>query len=173
MASKFIAGLKDRDVELEIQAPKEDQLTIKSAGREWILDVHRAGPHHYSVIHEGQSYDLRFFHNGSNVDAYWHGEHLSFTLERASGRAVQAKGTKTGAPSSISGPVQVVAVMPGKVVQVDVKVGAKVKEGEGLLILEAMKMENEMTAPRGGVVKEVRVKPGQSVEGGQVMVVIE
>ena len=62
--------------------------------------------------------------------------------------------------------------MPGKILDVKVKPGDAVKEGDFLLILEAMKMENEVVAPIKGVVKEVRVNPGDSVNRGDVLVII-
>jgi glutaconyl-CoA decarboxylase len=62
--------------------------------------------------------------------------------------------------------------MPGKVLKVAVSVGAQVNSGDVLLILEAMKMENEIQAPVSGTVKEVRVKDGDSVNTGDVLVVL-
>jgi pyruvate carboxylase subunit B len=56
--------------------------------------------------------------------------------------------------------------MPGKVVKVNVEVGNEVTEGEGVLIIEAMKMENEISAPVDGIVKEVSVAEGDTVEAG-------
>lgn len=63
--------------------------------------------------------------------------------------------------------------MPGKVVAVRVKPGDEVKAGDVLLILEAMKMQNEIPAPTAGVVKSVHVKPGQTVEGKDLLIEIE
>src|SRR3989338_8525020 len=65
------------------------------------------------------------------------------------------------------------AQMPGKIVSVKVKVGDEVVLGQGVVVVEAMKMENEMTSPKDGVVKLVAVKEGQSVESGTKLVVIE
>jgi glutaconyl-CoA decarboxylase len=62
--------------------------------------------------------------------------------------------------------------MPGKILKVATSVGAVVKNGDILLILEAMKMENEILAGRGGTVKEIRVKDGDSVNTGDVLVVV-
>jgi biotin carboxyl carrier protein len=63
--------------------------------------------------------------------------------------------------------------MPGKVVAVLVEVGAAVERGQGLLVIEAMKMENEIAAPRAGTVAELRVRPGQAVEQGELLARID
>jgi len=63
--------------------------------------------------------------------------------------------------------------MPGLVVKVPADVGESVKAGQAVVILEAMKMENQIRSPRAGRVKAVRVTAGQAVEQGQVLVVIE
>ena len=68
---------------------------------------------------------------------------------------------------------RVTAVMPGRVVRVLVEEGAEVKIGDSLVILEAMKMENEITAPRSGRVSAVHVQPDQTVESGMELVEIE
>jgi biotin carboxyl carrier protein len=67
---------------------------------------------------------------------------------------------------------RLVAPMPGKVVALLVEVGQRVERGTGLLVLEAMKMENEFPATGGGVVKEIHVAPGQAVNAGDLLVVI-
>ncbi|MDR1977369.1 MAG: biotin/lipoyl-binding protein [Synergistaceae bacterium] len=64
------------------------------------------------------------------------------------------------------------APMPGKVLDVKVAVGATVNSGDLVLMLEAMKMENEIFAPTAGTVKEVRVKSGDSVNTGDVLIVL-
>ena len=69
-------------------------------------------------------------------------------------------------------PPEIVAPMPGKVVQVLVKPGDQVESGDGLLILEAMKMENRLVAEAVATVAEVRVSEGDMVEGGQVLIVL-
>ena len=67
----------------------------------------------------------------------------------------------------------VVAPMPGKVLDIKVSAGDEVKAGDVLLILEAMKMENDMTAPTDGIVKEVAVSEGQNVEADEILVKME
>ena len=65
------------------------------------------------------------------------------------------------------------AAMPGLIIEVTVKQGDRVTEGQGLLIIEAMKMQNEMQTPRDGVVKTVKVQKGQTVNSGETLIIIE
>ncbi|WP_037321349.1 acetyl-CoA carboxylase biotin carboxyl carrier protein subunit [Salegentibacter sp. Hel_I_6] len=65
------------------------------------------------------------------------------------------------------------APMPGLILEVNVEEGSEVKEGDYLLVLEAMKMENTLTAPRDGIVKSVSVKQGQTVEKNQLLIEME
>lgn len=67
----------------------------------------------------------------------------------------------------------VTAMLPGTIVKILVEVGEEVKVGQTLLILEAMKMENEVVSPKDGIVKEIKVKEGMRVETGDALVVIE
>ena len=67
----------------------------------------------------------------------------------------------------------ITAPMPGKVVSIKVKVGDEVNPNTLVLVLEAMKMENEILAGTSGKIKEIRVKSGEAIEGGKVMAVIE
>ena len=68
---------------------------------------------------------------------------------------------------------EVRAVMPGKVVAILVEVGTTVERGQGLLVIEAMKMENEITAPRAGTLTELRVVPGQAVDAGEILALVD
>ncbi|MBA7513467.1 hypothetical protein ES705_05483 [subsurface metagenome] len=63
--------------------------------------------------------------------------------------------------------------MPGLIIEVSVKQGDTVKQGQGLLIVEAMKMQNEMNAPRDGIVKKILVQKGQIVNSGDTLIIIE
>jgi acetyl-CoA carboxylase biotin carboxyl carrier protein len=69
--------------------------------------------------------------------------------------------------------VEVLAPMPGKIVDVLVKVGDKVSEDDELCILEAMKMENPVYAPANGVVKEIKVNKGATVDADQLLIILE
>jgi biotin carboxyl carrier protein len=73
----------------------------------------------------------------------------------------------------VEGRQSVVATMPGRVVRVLVAPGDRVAAGQAVVVLEAMKMENEMRAPKDGVVREVRVSSGAAIDAGAVLVVID
>jgi pyruvate carboxylase subunit B len=85
-------------------------------------------------------------------------------------RAIREMTARTAAPS---GPAPVVAPMPGLVVRIAVAVGDQVTAGQGVLVMEAMKMENELRAAADGTVKSVRVTPGTAVEKGSVLIELE
>ena len=80
---------------------------------------------------------------------------------------------REGAGAEASGPQRVIAPMPGKIVRVLVRPGDEVKARQGLIVVEAMKMENELRAARDGRVRDVGVAEGQSVDAGAVLLVVE
>jgi biotin carboxyl carrier protein len=75
--------------------------------------------------------------------------------------------------ASNHGRLNIAAPMPGKVVRVLVSAGDAVEEGQGLVVVEAMKMQNEMKSPKTGRVVEVRAKPDSTVAAGEVLMVVE
>lgn len=82
-------------------------------------------------------------------------------------------GVQSAAPVEVAaGDTAVNAPMPGKIIQVSVKTGDTIKKGDTVVVLEAMKMQNEIPAPVGGTVKSVQVTSGQAVKVGEVMAVI-
>jgi biotin carboxyl carrier protein len=82
------------------------------------------------------------------------------------------RGRRAAARAGDGGGQRLVSPMPGKVAAVLVTVGQRVEPGAGLVVLEAMKMENEFRATAGGVVAEVHAVPGQAVDAGDLLVVI-
>lgn len=73
------------------------------------------------------------------------------------------------APAAAAGSIEVTAPMPGKILNVKAAVGTAVKKGDVILILEAMKMENDVVAPEDGTVASINVSAGDSVEAGDVL----
>jgi biotin carboxyl carrier protein len=82
-------------------------------------------------------------------------------------------GRRQGGAAAGSGPLRIVAPMPGKVVRVLVKAGDPVRARQAVVVVEAMKMENELRADRDGTVAEIHTREGMSVEAGALLVVIQ
>lgn len=84
-------------------------------------------------------------------------------------KAAPSAAPKAAAPAGAQGSVTVAAPMPGKILGVKASVGQAVKKGEVMLILEAMKMENEIVAPSDGTVASINVSVGDAVEAGATL----
>jgi biotin carboxyl carrier protein len=123
-----------------------------------------------SVLADGVNYEFALRRSGNGFDVWVGSEqlHVDINDEKAE-RLKQLTGVSK---SDIRGGA-LKAPMPGLVLKVEVAIGQHVKMGDGLMIIEAMKMENELKAHAPGIVKAINVKPGQSVEKNQVLVVFE
>ncbi|HUP90273.1 MAG TPA: biotin/lipoyl-containing protein [Longimicrobiales bacterium] len=82
-------------------------------------------------------------------------------------RAIRAMTAKSG---TVTGPRPVKAPMPGMIVRIDVQPGDKVRAGQGVVVIEAMKMENELKAEAAGTVSKIHAEPGTAVEKGTVLI---
>jgi biotin carboxyl carrier protein len=101
------------------------------------------------------------------------GWRFELDVESEARARLRERATSARADAARGGPQELRAIIPGRVVSVDVAEGDAVEPGGRLLVLEAMKMQNEVRAPRAGTVVRVAVGPGQTVELGDVLVVIE
>lgn len=119
------------------------------------------------LIHGGKSYALSIEGSTHEVAVTIAGHRYDLSLEDERERAADL-----AAKAAAKGGGTVKAVMPGVVVELLVEPGQEVSEGEPLLILEAMKMQNEIGAPGGGVVKELHAEPGTAVGAGDKLVTI-
>ncbi len=79
----------------------------------------------------------------------------------------------TSDATAAKGPVVIRAQMPGKIVKLLVRVGAAVEVGQGLIVVEAMKMQNEVKAPKSGIVKKISVEEEATVAAGETLIVVE
>jgi glutaconyl-CoA/methylmalonyl-CoA decarboxylase subunit gamma len=94
-------------------------------------------------------------------------------LEPEARAALRDRATRAAGDATKGGPLELRAIIPGRVLSVDVADGDTVETGQRVLVVEAMKMQNELRAPRGGTVRGIAVGPGQTVEQGDVLLVVE
>ena len=94
-------------------------------------------------------------------------------LEPEARAALRDRATRASGDTARGGPLELRAIIPGRVLSVDVADGDTVAAGQRVLVVEAMKMQNELRAPRAGTIKGLAVGPGQTVELGDVLLVVE
>jgi len=123
----------------------------------------------YSIIIDGKSHDIRLNEGNGVYIVQFGGEIFEIVVEDE--RTRRLAGLKKG-PADSSGEVIIKAPMPGVVVEVAVKEGDEVEQGQIILILESMKMQNEFKAPRAGKVHAIRVVPGDKIDQNAVMITI-
>ncbi len=154
-------------------------LHVTLDGRTHLVDARRLSDSAVSMLVQNgngglpvQSVDAAFAAQATAGDFFVHLAGRSLAVEvRQAGTFGRQK--KEGAGASGTGPQRVAAPMPGKIVRVLVKAGDPVTAKQGLVVVEAMKMENELRAARDGRVREVLANEGQSVDAGAVLVVVE
>ena len=159
--------VKTGEREHEVTVERRDGLfRVVVDGTEHLVDARRLEADFHSIMMAGRSYELSIEPDGDRYHVRHGASQRTVSLTDATRRAREGL-------SKAHGPETVVTVMPGKVVRVLVAEGDEVEAGQGLVVVEAMKMENEIGAPRAGRVKSVDVTPGQNVETGARLVVLE
>jgi len=121
----------------------------------------------YSVLADGRSYEARVEQAESGVVVFIDGYRFEIEV-----RDPRRWSRQTGA-REIAGRLNVVAPMPGKIVRLLVTEGETVAAGQGLLVVEAMKMQNEVKAPKAGRVISVAAREGTTAAAGEILAVIE
>ncbi len=141
--------------------------TVLVDGRPLRVGVHPTARHFTTLIVDGKSYDAGVLRQGAAHAVAVGGQTFEVALTAA------ARGAAASHRKSASGPAKVSAPMPGKIVRVSATPGQEVKAGECLVVMEAMKMENEIRSPRAGRIRDVVVKEGQAVESGALLLLVE
>jgi len=164
---KFEAEIDGRTAVIEVTGDG-GHYHVAIDGEVTAVDARQAGEGIWSLLIAGASFvaDVGESDGVSTVEV--DGESYRIRVEEESRYIIRTRGGKAGAGGQV-----LKAPMPGKVVVVEVEVGQVVAPGDGLVVLEAMKMENEFRATVAGTVKEIRVEPGQAVNPGDTLLVIE
>jgi biotin carboxyl carrier protein len=155
------------DVRIRDEGPR---VSAEIGDRVYDLEVHKSGSS-YLLIHNGQVFECRVEgrpESGKTVDVIVGTTQYAVTLTDPR-RLRGASGMAAHADEA----ARIIAPMPGKVVRVMVEVGDVVTAGAGILVVEAMKMQNEMKSPKAGTVVALNVQAGATVNSGDVLAVVE
>lgn len=144
-----------------------NRLSMTHDGRAMEADVIEVAPNTYSVLVSGHAYEVRVEPAPGGLRIHTGAREFRAEIEDPrtwrgrSGGAVEAEGRQ-----------EVIAPMPGKVVRLLVTQGQKVEAGQGLLVVEAMKMQNEIRSPKSGIVERIVVAEGQTVNAGEPLAIV-
>jgi biotin carboxyl carrier protein len=167
---KLHAVISDYQTDIQI-ADEGGRVFAEIDDRRYEIDVHESGPNSYLLISNGQVFDCRVEgrpESGKPVDVIIGTNNYAITL-------TDPKRLSSAASASAHGDdaARIIAPMPGKVVRVLVTVGSQVEVGDGIIVVEAMKMQNEVKSPKAGAVIALNTQTGATVNGGDVLAVIE
>jgi biotin carboxyl carrier protein len=158
------ASVDGRRIRVEVRQTDEGY-TVSLDGRAREVDLVETGDHFASLIVDGVSHEVGLEKRGDGYRVHLSDDTITVALGDPAGDGV-------GRAQRPQGPTRLTAPMPGRVVRVLAEPGSDVEPGQGLVVIEAMKMENELKAPRKGRVDEVAVREGQAVEAGALLLVV-
>jgi acetyl/propionyl-CoA carboxylase alpha subunit len=164
---KFEAELDGRVLPIEVQG-EAGRYRIGLEGETVDVDARRVGEGLWSLVIGAVSLVADITEEDGVSVVHVDGETYRIRVEEETRYLIRTRGGAAAATGQV-----LRAPMPGRVVLIEVAVGQRVQRGDGLVILEAMKMENEFRASGEGTVKEIRVETGQAVNPGDVLMVIE
>jgi biotin carboxyl carrier protein len=151
----------------------EDRFTVTVDGQRHVVDVTPINGSLSLILDDGKSYEVAIAEQGAgsgNLAVHVNGRVVNTSI--GTSRASWARPGQDGAAAG-EGPHRVTAPMPGKIVKLLVKLGDRVTARQGVVVVEAMKMENELRSQKAGTVTAVNAAEGVSVEAGAVLVIVE
>lgn len=166
---KYTTILNGREREIEIIQRGSHDYEILIDGRSHVIEACSCGVDLVSLLIDNRSYDISYTIDGDMVHLSFRNQY--FNIEVLDERKMRMRRVRSSL--DLSGPEVIKSSMPGRVVKVLVETGEKVESGTGIIIIEAMKMENEIQCRNRGRIKAVRVKAGQAIESDVILVEIE
>jgi biotin carboxyl carrier protein len=160
----FDATVGERTVRVEVRGGG-GHYTVALDGAPMEVDLVGTGRSFASLLVGGESHEVAIEKQADGYVVHFPADPVAVVL------AESARGA-TAAAARPSGPARLIAPMPGRVVRVLREAGAEVEAGDGLVVIEAMKMENELKSPRAGRVQGVAVREGQAVEAGTLLLIV-
>lgn len=169
MLRRYVAQIAGRRFEVEVDLDG-DVPRVSIDGQARSLDVREHGGGAWSWTEGSSSVFARVDRNATRTVVTLRADEIAVDLEDA--RTAALKSVASRVEARPAGPLTIKAPMPGRVVKLLVKAGDRVTAGQGLAVVEAMKMENELKAPRAGAVAEILATEGTAVEAGASLVVL-
>ncbi len=163
---KYAAEIEGRQVSIELDE-RDQRVRATVNERAYELDVLRPEAGVYLIFAGTQVYEARVSSTEPGTFTVTLRDRVLVT------KIIDRKHRRRGAEPSGDGQQTLTAPMPGKVVRLLLGAGAEVEAGQGVLIVEAMKMQNEIKSPKSGHVVEVRVQEGDTVNANQVLALVE
>jgi len=160
----------ERESQVELLENNGSKYSFTVDGRRYDLDIVMVEDGAYSIIYEGKSYNVETIRGEDPKKYTVNTIYTSYDVDIVDATTKYLR-SRLGDDAADTGN-NIVVPMPGKIVKVLVKVGQEVKQGETLIIVSAMKMESEYKAHKDGIIEDVLVKEEDTVDGGQVMVVL-
>lgn len=164
---KFQAQIGDETQEVEVRRDGE-RVFARIDDREYELDASEVEPNVFLLKHKGKVHEVYVSPISDSYQASINGKDIDVRLIDPK----RLRGTGSGAEHG-DGNAEIRTMMPGKVVRLIVNTGDAIEKGDGVLVVEAMKMQNELKSPKAGTVKEIRVAEGETVAAGDVLAIIE
>lgn len=168
---EYIATSSGREYRITVTGPEGSLLRLSVDGVTWEVDCARISERCYSLLLDGTSYEVDIIRGVNPYAVGVEGEVHEVEILTESEQRLKAAVRKVA--GGVEGRQVIAAPMPSKVVRLLVAVGDEVSPGAGVIVVEAMKMENELRATGAGTVREIRVKEGEAVGGGHSLVIIE
>ncbi|MFQ5848407.1 MAG: biotin/lipoyl-containing protein [Candidatus Methylomirabilales bacterium] len=168
---QFSAQSGGQEYRIEVGDPEGSLFRLSVDGVSWQVDCIKISDHNYSLLLDGTSFDVDIIKGVNPYAVGIKGEVHDVDILTERERRLKAVSRK--ATAGQEGRQLIAAPMPSKVVRLLVAVGDQVGPGDGVVVVEAMKMENELRASGAGTVREIRVNEGEAVGGGQGLVLIE
>ncbi len=166
---KFIAEFEGEQYPLDVQREGE-WVIAEVAGRRYKFNAQRIGAGVYLLLGEdGRVSECRLDHSQGDMVEVSVGER-TYSIQLSEANRLRHNPASAAAHGGQS---KITAAMPGKVVRVMVETGAEVEAGDPLIVVEAMKMQNEMKASRAGRIASINTEAGATVSAGDVLIIIE
>ena len=163
---KYTAIVEGDRVEIDLTRTGANAIAVEIAGRKYTFDAKEVEPGVYWLNWNNRSFEVAVTQNSEgyivSVGGHW------IPVEMVDARTALRRAAQHG-----DGIVEIRAPMPGKVVKVLVGEGSEVQPNQGILVVEAMKMQNEIKSPKKGVVKKLQVIEGTLVNSGDLLAVVE